>query len=168
MKWFIAGIILLTVLLIVIFLRKRKSDVRKIYKTTDGYFTQDTKIKKPRRVAVVKQRKDDGALAVVKIYSKEGKDLSSNAYIKDLTLSPKDHKSLKEDSIVGNQVHVGTKSKDKEYKPIYSRDFEATKDKLTKKEHRQIEKTVQSENPKHRKTHEEKMKKWDKHFSKKQ
>jgi len=52
---------------------KKESDKRKIYKTTDGYFTGDEKIKKPRRVAVVEQSKDDGALAVCKIYSKKDK-----------------------------------------------------------------------------------------------
>ena len=40
--------------------RKKVSDKRKIYKTTDGYFTRNDKNTKPRRIAVVKQRKDDG------------------------------------------------------------------------------------------------------------
>ena len=51
--------------------KKHKSAVRKIYKTTDGYLSGRADIKKPRRVAVIHQRKDDGALAVVKIFSKK-------------------------------------------------------------------------------------------------
>ena len=47
--------------------KKTKSDVRKIYKTTDSFFTGRSDIDKTRRVAAVEQRKDDGALAVVKI-----------------------------------------------------------------------------------------------------
>ena len=72
--------------------KKQKSDVRKIYKTTDGYFTRSDKNTKPRRVAVVKQRKDDGAMAVVKIYSK--KDKSGKAYVEKLVLKPENHSSL--------------------------------------------------------------------------
>ena len=50
-----------------------KPDTQKIYKTTDGYLGGDSKNKKPRHVVVVDQRVDDGALAVSKIHSKEGK-----------------------------------------------------------------------------------------------
>lgn len=57
--------------------KKQKSDVRKIYKTTDGYLAGNERSKKPRRVAVVKQRKDDGAMAVVKIYSKKRQERES-------------------------------------------------------------------------------------------
>ena len=48
----------------------KKTDVRKIYNTTDGYFNSRTDIKKPRKVAVIHQR-DDKAVAVVKIHSKK-------------------------------------------------------------------------------------------------
>ena len=73
-----------------------KKDVRKIMKTTDGYFTGKAIIRKPRRVIVVDQRKSDGAIAVSKIYSQKGK--SGNSYVQGFTLSPKAHSSLTETS----------------------------------------------------------------------
>ena len=139
---------------------KRKGDVRKIYKTTDGYFTQNPKIKKKRRVAVIDQRKKDGALAVTKIYSKEGK--SGKAYIDKPVLKPEKHSSLTQDSIVGRQVIIGTKNKEKEFQTIQARDLEPTDDKLTKKEHRSIKKAVHNDTKEHRKTYKEKMRKWHK------
>ena len=45
-----------------------KKDIRKIYKTTDGYFTSNEKIRKPRPIAVIHQR-DDKAVAIVKLHS---------------------------------------------------------------------------------------------------
>lgn len=145
--------------------KKKKSDVRKIYKTTDGYFTDNAKIDKPRRVAVVAQRKDDGALAVAKIYSK--KDKKGKAYIDKLVLRPKKHSSLTEDSIVGSQIHVGRKGKDGQYKAIFKGDFEPTKDKLTKKEHRTVKKKIGGATKKNRKTAKKKVKSWKKHFKRK-
>lgn len=143
---------------------RKKSDVRKIYKTTDGYFTENPKIKKPRRVAVVKQRTDDGALAVCKIYSKEEKE--GTRFVQNLTLSPKKHKSLTEDSIVGGNVIVGTKGKDKTYKPIQSRDLSPTRDKLTKKEHRRIMENLGGGIEKYKKTNEKLLEDWENHFKK--
>ena len=58
---------------------KKKSDVGKIYQTTDGFFNDKPHIKKPRRVVALQQRKDDGAIVVSKIYSKEEK--KGTAYI---------------------------------------------------------------------------------------
>ena len=84
--------------------KKPKSAVRKIYKTTDGYLSGRADIKKPRRVAVIDQRKDDGALAVVKIYSQ--KDKQGKAFLKRPVLKPKKHPSLSEPSIVGKKVIV--------------------------------------------------------------
>ena len=139
----------------------RKSNVRKIFKTTDGYFTQNPKISKKRRVAVVEQRKKDGALAVCKIYS--AKDKSGKAYVDNLVLRPEKHSSLTKNSIVGSQVIIGTKGKkDNRYKVIQSRDLEPTKDKLTKKEHRAIKRAVHNDTKEHRKTYIRKMKKWRK------
>ena len=65
-----------------------KKDIRKIYKTTDGYFNSRLDIKKTRLVAVLYQR-DDSAVIVTKIYSKKNK--KGNAYINKLTLKPKKH-----------------------------------------------------------------------------
>lgn len=138
--------------------KKKGSDVRKIYKTTDGYFTQNQNIKKKRRVVVIDQRKKDGALAVCKIYSAKGK--SGKSYINNLILKPENHPSLTEDSLVGSQVLIGTKGKDKKFNAIYKGDLEPTEDKLTRKEHRKVKKAVQNDTKEHRKTHERKMAKW--------
>lgn len=134
------------------------SDVKKIYKTTDGLFTGRTDITKPRRVAAIEQRKDDGALAVVKIYSKKGRD--GKLYIDKLVLKPEDHGSLTEDSIVGSKLLVGIKTKTEsgeEYKPLFERDFTETGDRLTKKEHKAIKKGIRNKGT---------AKKWRKHFKK--
>lgn len=145
--------------------RKKVSDERKIYKTTDGYFTRSDKNTKPRRVAVVKQRKDDGAMAVVKIYSK--KDKNGKAYIEKLILKPENHSSLTEDSIVGRRVYVGTKNKAGEYTPIFKGDLQVTGDKLTKKEHRIVMKQAGGETKQHKKTSQKLLKSWEKHFKNK-
>lgn len=141
--------------------RSKKGDVRKIYKTTDGYFTKNPNIKKKRRIAVIDQRRKDGALAVAKIYSKKGK--SGKAYVNDVVLKPEKHSSLTEDSVVGSQVIIGTKGKGKKnYQTIQSRDLEPTGDKLTKKEHRAVKKAVHNDTRAHRKTYKKKMRKWHK------
>lgn len=145
------------------YLFNRKA-VKKIYATTDGYFNNKPRQKKPRYVAVVDQR-DDGAVAVVKIYSKGDKEQKgTNAYIKDLTLSPNEHTVLKEDSIVGNQFIIGVKQTDGSFKPIHTRDFNATNDKLTTQEHKKIKENVQNDTIQHRSTHKRKMEKWHSHF----
>lgn len=156
-------VVFMIVIIVIVNKRKKRSDVRKIYKTTDGYFTQNPKIKKRRRVVVVKQRKTDGALAVCKIYSKEEKKKGTR-YIKDLTLSPKKHKSLTRDSIIGSQPIIGTKGKDGKYKAIHTWEFESTNDKLTKKEHRAVMSELGGDNEKYNKTANDLLKKWENHF----
>ena len=143
---------------------RRRSDVRKIYKTTDGYFTQNPTNRKPRHVAVIKQRKDDGALAVCKIHSKEGKD--EKRKVQGLTLSPKKHKSLKVDSVVSSNPIVATKDKSGKFKPIFKGDLSSTGDKLTKKEHRHILNNLGGGIEKHKKTSNELLQNWDNHFKK--
>ena len=147
----------------------------KIYKTTDGYFTQNPAITKKRRVAVIDQRDSDGALAVTKIYSKydeNGKERRGRAYINDLTLSPKKHSSLKHESIVGNQVHIGTRktgaksSTEKNFQPIFKGDLQETSDRLTKKELQIVQGRLQNDTAGHRATHERTMQKWHSGFKK--
>ena len=132
----------------------KKSYVGKIYKTTDGYFTGSNHIKKPRRVAVIHQRKDDNAVAVVKIRSK--KDKVSNYYIPKLILKPKNHPSLTKDSIVENNIIVG-KKEDGKFKSIYTTEFVELNDKLTRSELRKIKKAT-------KKSNKNKIKKWKRHF----
>lgn len=69
--------------------KKNKPAVGNIYKTTDGYFNNKENVKKTRRVAVIDQRKDDGALAVVKIYGKNGKTQTHDIMCQTLHLNPK-------------------------------------------------------------------------------
>ena len=160
------SITVLTVVFIVTIVRKRrkKSAVKKILKTTDGYFNDKPAIDKTRRVAVVEQRKDDGALAVVKLYSQKGR--KGSAFIANLVLTPEEHAALTENSIVGSQVIIGVKKQDGTFKPIFIRELEETDDQLTDQELMKVKKGVHNDNPKHRKTYKNKMKKWRHHFKK--
>ena len=143
----------------------------RIYKTTDGYLSGRSDIKKPRNIAAIEQRKDDGALAVVKVYSRKGKEQKlkeGKNYIPKLVLKPKKHATLKKDSIVGRQVIVGVKQGNgKPPKSIFPGDLEKTQDKLTKKELKKIQAEVHNDTRKHRKTYKKKMKAWNKHFKNK-
>ena len=139
---------------------KMKKDIRKIYKTTDGYFNSRLDIKKTRLVAVLYQR-DDSAVIVTKIYSKKNK--KGNAYINKLTLKPKKHKSLKEDSIVGNSLIYGKLIDGKKHK-IDPNDFIYTDDKLTYTEFLLIKQKINSQTSKHLKTKKATIKKWKRHF----
>ena len=86
--------------------KNKRSNLRKIYKTTDGYFTSNFKIKKPRRVIVLYQR-DDGAVILARIHSKSNKNLKS--FVPKFVLKSKKHKSLTEDSIVHDRLIFGRK-----------------------------------------------------------
>ena len=144
----------------------KKSAVKNIYKTTDGFLSSKLAIKKPRNVAAIDQRKKDGAVAVVKIFSKEGKEekIGKN-FISNLELVPEKHSALTKTSVVSRQVIVGVKDGDT-FKPIYTSDLSKTGDKLTRKELKAIRKAVQNDTKQHRKTHKRKMKRWRKGFKK--
>lgn len=158
----IAIVLIITLLIVNIHKKKSKPDVKKIYKTTDGYLSGSHRVKKPRRIAVIDQRKDDKALAVVKIYSK--KDRLGNAYIKKLVLKPDKHSSLTEDSLVGSSVIIASKNGE-DFKPINTRDLTQTNDKLTDKELSKIKKGLGG-NRKNYKANKNKIKKWKNHFKK--
>ncbi len=148
---------------------KQKSSVGKIYITTDGFFSGKPNKGKNRRIAVIDQRKDDGAVAVVKIASKEGKESKiGKDYIPDLVLSPKKHKSLSQDSIVQRKAHISHGKSTEPHQPIYPSDLSKPKkrDKLKKKELKTVLREVGNDTPEHRKTHENTMKKWKNHFKK--
>lgn len=143
---------------------KRTKAVRKIFKTTDGYLGGKPKIKKPRNVAAIKQRKADGAVAVVKISSKNGKEEKiGKTFIPKVELQPEKHTALTESSVVSRQVIIGIKSGDA-FTPIFTRDLTETNDKLTRKELRAIRKGVHNDIKQHRKTYKKKIKKWRKGF----
>lgn len=138
------------------------SFVGKILKTTDGMFNGRSDIKKPRPVAIIEQR-EDGAFALVKIHKKAGK--KGGLYIKDLVLTPEDHLSLSEDSIIENRLYIGKNIKDpqgngKIYIPIYLRDLEDRNDKLTPAEYDAILKAIQGDTQKKREQYEKKIEDW--------
>ena len=140
---------------------KRKKSVGKIYKTTDGYLTNHPIKKKPRRVAAIDQRVDDGALAVVKIYSKKEKD--GKYRVKKLVLKPEKHKSLTVDSEVGTQVIIGYKDGDT-YRALYASDMVDTGDKLKRQELKKVKRQAGGTDKKLRQTNKRKMRRWKKHF----
>lgn len=142
------------------------SVVGKIFKTTDGFFGKRTDIKKPRNVAVVEQRKDDGAVAVVKVHSKSGKEEKiGKTFIPNLVLKPEEHPALTKESIVNRQVIVGV-SRNGATKPrsIFPEDFQGTGDALTSEELKKVQEEVHNDEPQHRETYRKKMEKWRKHF----
>lgn len=143
----------------------RKTDKRKIYKTTDGYLESKPHIKKPRHVAVVEQRKDK-AVGVVKIFSKDGKN--QNTKVKNLTLKPKKNRqSITEESVVENKLLIGRKVRKNDtttYEVFYPQNFYETGDKLTFFEYLKLKLNLQNNNKKQKKAHKEKIKKWKRHF----
>lgn len=158
----VAVLIIVICIAVAVHKRKKKSEEGKILITIDGYFNDRPDINKTRRVAVIEQRKDDGAVAVVKIYSQ--KDKKGKAFIANLILTPEEHKELTENSIVGSQVFVGVKRKDGTYKPIFTRELTETDDELTEEELKSVKKGVHNDTPKHRKTYKNRMARWRKHF----
>lgn len=155
-----------------LFSKKKKSDIGKIYWTNDGYFTQheNPKKTKPRPVAVVDQRKSDGALAVAKLHKKDGK--SGKDCIDGLVIKASEHTSLKDDSIVERRVIIGTRKSgvksetEKNHRPIFKGDLMPTNDKLTKSELKSVLDGVQNDSPEHRATYERTMRKWHDGFKK--
>ena len=140
-----------------------RATVGDIFKTTDGYFKGKPWISKTRRVIVILQRKDDGAVIVAKISKKRGKEAKiGRDYIPDLILSPTDHPSLTEDSIVGRINDQG----ELEYQAILPSNLEATGDRLTRRELRKVKKEVRNACKAHRKAYKKTVKQWKKHFPK--
>ena len=140
--------------------KKQKKAVKQIYSTTDGFLGNKPQIKKPRKVAAIEQRPSDGAVALVKISSKDGKEAKiGKDFIPNLELTPAAHTSLTKTSIVSRQVIFGIKDGDT-FKPIHIRDLSETGDKLTRKELRKIRKEVQNYKKQHRKTYKKKRRKW--------
>ena len=160
----VAVLIIVICIAVAIHKRKKKSEEGKILKTIDGYFNDRPDIDKTRRVVVIEQRKDDGAVAVVKIYSQ--KDRKGKAFIANLILTPEEHKALTENSIVGSQVIIGVKQKNGAFKPIFTRELTETGDELTEEELKTVKKGVHNDTPKHRQTYRTKMKRWRRHFRK--
>lgn len=152
-------IIIVTIILII---KKKKSNIGKIYQTTDGFLTSNKRNKKNRKVIVVDQR-DDKAVAITKIYSKDGKDTENNeAFIKELVLDPKDHPSLTKKSVVGTNLKIGRK-KDNQITSIFPSELKETNDSVNMQELKIIKDAIINKN-KHSKTRKKTLKKWKKHF----
>ena len=116
-------------------------------------------------MAVVDQRKDDGALALVKIHSEEGK--KPNVYIEGVVLTTSEHSALKEVSIIENRVYYGIKRKENGQVvriPIYKGDLTATDDRLTDSELEKVNKGIQGKTTEKQEKHKAKMQKWHNHF----
>ncbi|MCM1296326.1 MAG: hypothetical protein NC311_12375 [Muribaculaceae bacterium] len=141
----------------------KHSDVGKIMKTTDGYFNNRQDIKKERNVAVVAQRKDDGAVAVVKVRSeKEGRQ---NTSIKGVTLKPDKHPALTENSLVEKNLRV-SRTDNGVKKALQPRDMTDTGDKLTRGERHKIMRGLKGPTKDNKVKTTQKIKSWRKHFKK--
>lgn len=142
-----------------------KTNKRKIYKTTDGYLDNRPRNKKPRHVVVVDER-DDGAIAVSKIHSLEGKNTTSG--VKNLILKPKKNRlTITEESFVENKVYISRKIKEEDkinYQLFYPRNFRETNDKLSLLEFAKLKHNLQNDNQHQKKAYKSKMKKWKNHF----
>ena len=115
----------------------------------------------PRPIAVIHQR-DDKAVSVVKLHS--AKENRKNV-IPDFIIKPKQRKSLTEDSLVEDRLIISRKKDDDIY-GIYPSDFNDTEDKLSWIEYMKIKKRVNADNKKHKRTRNNTIKKWKKHFKK--
>lgn len=147
---------------------KRKTNVGKIYKTTDGKFNNRPNIKKGRRVVAVHQRKDDNALAVTKLHSMKNSEDKRNGnkdIIPNLALSPEKHSSLTKNTVVEKKIIFGFKV-DNTFYPIKAEDLTDTQDRLTNAELRKVKRGIQGDARKHRKNYKRTLKKWKRHFSK--
>lgn len=145
--------------------KKRKSAIGKIYKTTDGFLSDNPKNRKKRNVVAVEQRKFDGAIAVCKVFGKDEKK-TGDFYVDNLTLSPKDHPTLTKDSLVERRVTWGVKRNGK-HKPIYIRELKNTNDKLTKKEFKLVRRQAGGKTSKNKQTYKKTYRKWKSGFKKK-
>lgn len=168
-KYIALAVLIVSVLILIIlmirffYLKRKKPDIGRIYKTTDGFLANNPANRKSRNIAVVDQRTDDQAVAVVKIYSKKGKD--GKNCIRKVVLKPSDHTVLTEDSIVGQRVIIGRKD-GTSFQVIHSRDLTSTDDHLTKNEYSQIRKGIGGPTKKNQKSTKKKLRRWHKHFRK--
>lgn len=138
---------------------KQRSDVGKIMRTTDGYFAGNSANRKKRNVVVLAQRKDDGALAVVKLHRKQDKHTN---ILKRFLLRARKHPALTADSVTETRVYVGNKTQN----PITKGDLTDTGDKLTWWEKFKLKRRAGGNTRKHRRTTRRKLKRWRKHFKK--
>ena len=136
-----------------------------IMKTTDGFFARDKANKKPRHVVVYDKRKDDGALAISKIHTKETQKPGN--YIENLDLKPNRHSSLKNVSVIEKRVVFGIKDSNNNHKAIYASDLQKTKDKLNCVERRKHLRGAGGDTPKNKETLKNTTKKWKEHFTNK-
>ena len=143
-------------------IRKNKIKPGAIMKTTDGFFANNKRNKKERRVVVYSKRKDDGALAISKIHKKQGQKPAN--YIQNLDLQPNKHSSLTETSVIEKRVIFGIKDKNNNYTPIFIGDLQKTNDKLKCRERHKYIKGIGGDTKQHKKTLKNTTKKWKKHF----
>ena len=162
----IIGLVLIIAFIVIVVSVNKKSDIGKIYKTTEGFLRGNKRNKEVRRIVVIDQR-DDTAIAYSKIYSLEGKEDKLDEgkdFVKDLILKPEDHSSLTEDSIIGNNFKIN-RNKCGTPVTIYPDELEETNDKVTSEELKTINDSIIKKN-KYKKSRKSKIKKWKNHFKK--
>lgn len=86
--------------------KKNKNYTNKILQSSDGFIGGKDKKIKPRKVLVIYQR-DDDALAISKLYSKNGK--KNRNIISSIILSPKKHTSLTKKLLLAKEYIMGEK-----------------------------------------------------------
>ena len=122
-------------------------------------------VQKPRRVAVIEQRKSDGAVTVAKIFKLKGKENKiGKTFIPGVILKPESHTSFTENSVVGRETIMGVKQSNGSFKAIYTSDLTSTNDRLTRKELKKVRRGVHNDQCKHRKAYKRKLRKWKKSF----
>lgn len=141
---------------------RKKNYKGKILKTSDGYLRGSILKYKNRLIVVINQRKD-GAIAVSKIHSIEGKN--SKDLLDKVVLKPSKHKSLTKDSSIETHVIWGRKVNEK-YVPFNIDNFLDTKDRLSNFELLKLELNRKTKNRKNYKTYKRTKKKWNNHFKK--
>lgn len=142
--------------------KKKKNYTNKILQSSDGFIGGKDKKIKPRKVLVIYQR-DDDALAISKLYSKNGK--KNRNIISSIILSPKNHSSLTKKTVVGKRVYYGRKING-DYMPFYMSDFNDTNDRITKLEKSSIKKYKRKKDLKDYKQTKNVLNKWKNKFKK--
>ena len=135
----------------------KKTDKRKIYKTTDGFFNFRKDIRKPRHVVVLHQR-DDNAVTLARFHStdEEHTNVIPNYFIKKGT-----YKALTKDSVVESKLIVGRKKE-----KIMPSDMEYTGEKIHYRDYWIIKNKVNADTRQHKKTKKNTIKRWKRHFKK--
>ncbi len=101
--------------------RRKKPITGRILKTTDGKLRGKSHIRKPRLVVVVYKR-DDGCIAVCKLFGSDSRNGERNG----IRIKPTRRNGLTKESIVEPRILTGFKKPDGIYVPYREQDFHGT------------------------------------------